>query len=154
MTAQVPERLQYEGHTLALCTEPLASYLSTLSPAPAFRCFMTALTRAYQGTWAIEDGRLYLVELHGMLQDETHGDLLTVFPNAMGKVFADWYTGTLRAPLGERLKYVHMDFRSIYEEDLLINVKQGAVTTITTRRNSKPPEEPKPTFAIPDFLLK
>jgi hypothetical protein len=100
MTAQVPEQLQYEGRTLALCTEPLASYLATLSPAPAFRCFMTALTRAYQGTWAIEDGRLYLVELHGMLQDETHGDQLTVFPDTTGKVFAYWYTGTLRT-IGE-----------------------------------------------------
>ena len=152
MTAQVPEQLQYEGRTLALCTEPLASYLATLSPAPAFRCSMTALTRAYQGTWAIDNGRLYLVELHGMLQDETHGDLMTVFPDATGNVFADWYTGTLRCPLGERLKYVHMDFRSIHEEDLLIDVKHGVVHNVTTRRNSKPPEEPKPTFAIPDFL--
>lgn len=153
MTAQVPEQLRYDGRTLALRIEPLASYLATLSPAPAFRCFATALTRAYQGTWSIQDGRLYLVELHGMLQDETHGDLSTVFPDATGKVFADWYIGTLRCPLGKQLKYVHMDFRSIYEEDLLIDVKQGVVHNVTTKRNGKPPEEPpQHDFIIPDFL--
>jgi DNA-directed RNA polymerase specialized sigma subunit len=43
-------------------------------------------------------------------------------------LLADWFTGVLRVPRGEMLAYVHMDFESIYEQDLLINVERGRVT--------------------------
>lgn len=51
------------------------------------------------------------------------------------KVFASWYTGTLRAPFGQLLEYVHAGYESIYEYDLLIDIKEGVVVNIWEKQN-------------------
>lgn len=137
MSAQFPEELWYEGRAIPLCAEPLASYLAKLSGAPKFEPMSTALTRAYVGSWLIEDQRLYLIGLKANLLDGTIADLSTVFSGSEGRIFADWYSGTLRSPSGKLLKYEHNSFRSVYEEDLLIEGQQGIVTDITTKVNGK-----------------
>ena len=50
-------------------------------------------------------------------------------------VFAHWYTVTLRCPQGALLKYVHGGFRSVYEEDLFLEVSKGAVANERLVRN-------------------
>jgi len=51
------------------------------------------------------------------------------------KVFAGWYTGILRVPMGEMLKYAHMGYDSVFEFDLLIMVESGKVKSTTTKDN-------------------
>lgn len=36
-----------------------------------------------------------------------------------------WFTGSLRVPQGKELRYEHMGYETIYEEDLLIEIKNG-----------------------------
>jgi hypothetical protein len=40
-------------------------------------------------------------------------DLNYVFPN-QEKVFADWFTGEIRIPTGDMLKYVHTAYCSVF----------------------------------------
>ncbi|MFZ4711843.1 MAG: hypothetical protein ACOYMH_18585, partial [Zwartia sp.] len=53
--------------------------------------------------------------------------LADVFPDYPNGVFAHWFTGELRCPQGERLRYVHRGFDSKYEKDLFITVRSGVV---------------------------
>lgn len=126
MTAQIPESLHFQGEDLALCTNPLDSYFSLGGAKPAFADTSTALWRGYIGRWDIVDGRLYLVGLSGTLEDGTPASLETVFPGYGQRVFAHWYTGTLRLPQGRRPKYVHMGYGSVHERDLLIDVARSS----------------------------
>lgn len=128
MTAQIPESLHFQGEDRALCTNPLDSYFALGGARPAFADTSTALWRGYVGRWAVVDGRLYLVGLSGTLGDGAPASLETVFPGYGHRVFAHWYTGTLRLPQGRRLKYVHMGYGSVHERDLLIDVARGVVT--------------------------
>ena len=80
--------------------------------------FSTACWRGYIGTWEIKDGRFFLNGLRGRFK-------LTVDE----PIFADWFTGVLRIPRGERLQYVHMGFGSVYEEELHIKIEEGRVIT-------------------------
>ena len=135
MTAQTPEILIYEGQRHALCDLPLDDYFARERVQPDFRFTSTALWRGYVGTWEIVDGRLYLIELEGQLRGGSEVSLETFFPHARDRVFADWYSGTLRVPQGRMLDYEHVAFASVYERDLLIEIEQGVVQRTTVRQN-------------------
>ena len=139
MTAQFSELLMLEGKQHSLCSYPLASYFALGGESVAFRASSTALSRGYIGTWEILDQgqvqRLYLIRLQGWLQDESPVSLETVFPGYPQRVFAHWFSGTLRLPQGQLLHYVHGGFGSCYEQDLLIDVSRGVVTAKRVRVN-------------------
>ena len=68
MTAQIAERLHYQGEDVAMCTNPLSDYFAMGGTNPRFESNCTALWRGYVGSWEIVDDRLYLVELSGTLE--------------------------------------------------------------------------------------
>jgi hypothetical protein len=135
MTAQIAENLLYEGDTVSMCTEPLAEYFFLSGNYPSFAANCTALWRGYVGSWEIKDHRLYLVGLEGTLEDGTDVSLATLFPDFPERVFAHWYSGTIRIPRGKQLKYVHSGYSSTFEQDLLLEIDQGVVVSTRTRHN-------------------
>jgi hypothetical protein len=42
-------------------------------------------------------------------------------------LFAEWFTGVLRIPKGERLLAINMGFASVHEKELHIKIERGAV---------------------------
>lgn len=137
MTAQIGERLIYEGRKVTMCTEPLNDFFALGGARPDFAANCTALWRGYVGTWEILDDRLYLVELAGTLEDGSAAALSTVFPGLPQRVFAHWYSGMLRVPEGRQLKYVHAGYGSRFERDRLIEFERGVVTRIRIRENGQ-----------------
>lgn len=130
MTAQAAEVLMHKGEHLSLCSEPLGEFLKTIHSPIKFYAPSTALWRGYIGTWAIEGGHLYLVKLKAFVQngeDVEDVGLSYLFPDYPDGVFAHWYSGELRCPMGEMLNYVHGGYASTYEQDLFIEVKNGVV---------------------------
>ena len=102
---------------------------------PPFTANCTALWRGYVGSWEIVDDRLYLVGIKGELEGGAEASLTSVFPDFPQRVFAHWFSGTIRIPQGKRLKYVHMGYGSTYERDLLLDVDRGVLVTSRIRRN-------------------
>lgn len=135
MTAQIAERLRYQGEDVAMCTNPLSDFFAMGGFNPRFESHSTVLWRGYVGRWEIVDGRLYLVELHGTLEDGTEASVATIFPGFSDRVFAHWYSGTIRIPQGKQLEYVHMGYGSTFERDLLLDVERGVVKNTRVRLN-------------------
>lgn len=135
MTAQIAERLLYQGQTWSMCSNPLNDYFAFGGASPGFRWECTALWRGYVGLWEILDDRLYLLELNGTLEDGSAASLASVFPDYPERVFAHWYSGTLRIPQGRLLKYVHMGYGSTYERDLLLEIERGVVVASGVKHN-------------------
>ena len=141
MTAQAMERLYYDEEWHALATTPLEAYLASTGERPPGGGFSTALSRGYIGSWEIKRDRLYLVGLDLVFISPMQGDksagrkqgLRKVFPDC-DEVLADWFTGTLRCPQGEKVAYVHGGFGSTYEKDLLIEVKAGVVQSVKVKK--------------------
>jgi hypothetical protein len=143
-TAQLPDKLIYEGKTVGIYSEPLEQYFSKDRPKPIewMRMTCTALWRGYLATWEIKDDKLYLVKIvrNGCDEDAPALPLSKLFPGAKGPVFATWYTGTLVIPQGKVLKYVHMGYQSIYETELHLRIKDGILVgkqMIDNRRTGK-----------------
>jgi hypothetical protein len=144
VTAQIPESLRYNGQQLAMCTNPLNCYFSMAGIFPGFVWCSTALARGYVGTWEISDGRLYLLALRGELQDGSMASLATFFPDFPTRVFAHWYSGTLRVPQGKLLKYVHQGYASISERDLFLDIEKGVLRSTKVRHNGASEDEDGP----------
>ena len=135
MTAQIAERLLYQGMEHALCTNPLSDYFALGGTNPGFESSCTALWRGYVGTWEIIGERLYLTGLTGTLEDGMEASLETLFPGFPSRVFAHWYSGSLRIPQGRQLEYVHMGYGSTYERDLFLEIERGVVVATRLRNN-------------------
>lgn len=135
MTAQFSEHLRYQGEDLAMFTNPLNDYFAMGGFSPRFAANCTALWRGYVGSWEVIDDRLYLIGLKGELEDGTEASLASVFPDFPNRVFAHWFSGTIRIPQGKRLEYVHMGYGSTFERDLLLDVERGVVVNTRIRQN-------------------
>jgi hypothetical protein len=123
MTAQSGETLFYKGEELRMATEPLNQYLSEKSDIK-FVCNFTSCWRGYYGTWEIIDNKLYLIQLEAYIEGYEKVDLNYLFPG-QNKVFANWFSGEIRIPQGERLHYVHMGYGTLYEKDLYLVFENG-----------------------------
>jgi hypothetical protein len=141
MTAQIGEVLIYEGQENAMCTEPLEDFFEFGGSKPAFEPSCSALWRGYVGTWEIVNNRLYMVGLDGTLTDGTNATLETVFSGYPNRVFAHWYSGTLRIPEGKMLKYLHMGYGSTYERDRFFTIEKGVVIDIQVCQNGVAEED-------------
>ncbi len=128
MTAQVHEILKMNGKEYSLaCTPEIpedSDFIEIVSDDEKEQfvrgiIFSTACWRRYIGTWEIKDDRLFLVDIIGIFK-KTQKEL----------IFADWYSGTLKILKGELLKYIHMEFYSIYEEEIHIVIEKGFVQSI------------------------
>lgn len=56
-------------------------------------------------------------------------DMNYFFPN-LREVFAYWFSGELRIPMGKEIHYVHMVYESVFEKDLIIQVENGRIISI------------------------
>ena len=120
MTLQIAEKLTYNGKKYDLHTEPLKSYLykHPIERPSCTRTFSTACWRGYVGHWAIEDNKLYLVELHSF--EIPHRNALDdIFPGQQ-KVFAEWFSGTIHT-FSDKM-YMYLEFK--IENGCLVNVEK------------------------------
>ncbi len=120
MTRQIAEKLTYNGKEYELHTEPLRAYFyeHPIESTNDTYIVSTNCWRGYVGYWAIEDDKLYLVELD-CLELSRRNALDALFPGQQ-KVFAEWFSGTIRTTLDE--KYMYLEFK--IEKGKLIEVVQ------------------------------
>jgi hypothetical protein len=128
MTAQIGEILIYNGKENIMESEPLNEYIFKLKKEdqPKFPIRETACWRGYCGKWEIKDNKLYLIGLEIQDYIGVKSGVGYIFPG-QEQVFAEWYTGLLSLPQGELLEYVHLGYESIYEENLILEIKNGVL---------------------------
>ena len=80
MTAQIAERLHYQGDDVAMCTNPLGDYFAMGGVNPRFESNCTALWRGYVCSWEVVDDRLYLISLNGTLEGGADATLAEKLP--------------------------------------------------------------------------
>ena len=137
MTSQFPEKLVYNGEDVGMCSTPLDDYFTLINWQPDFLVNCTGLWRGYVGGWLIEKQRLYLTEIkNAKLPSGEEVTLETFFPDSDGKVFAHWFSGTIRIPRGELIKYFHGGFASVYERDECLEFKEGVLTDQWIQENT------------------
>ncbi|MFN8720299.1 MAG: hypothetical protein ACK5YI_05685 [Rhodospirillales bacterium] len=131
MTAQEGEILLHRGEELTLHTDVLHGHLKKRcrTARPRFVWSSTANYRSYVGTWTFIDGLLHIVGIDARIETPTvprRATLADVFPrNGDRPRAADWFTGQLHCPEGERIRYVHQGWASAFERDRIFDVERG-----------------------------
>lgn len=141
MTAQVAEQLDYLGEMLSMCSQPLDSFFEAAGRSPRFAANSTACWRGYVGHWRIEADRLYLISIRAELEGGSAVTLNQIFPGYSERVWAHWFSGTLRCPRGRLVKYVHAGYGSSFEADLFIEIRRGVVVSTSLQQNVKRGQE-------------
>lgn len=145
-TGQIPDRLIYNNDTLPIFANPLEQ----LSGVDSLRKKLftdnnedwnTACWRGYQAEWTIIDNQLYLTAIYSCNYDEDKikSDLQQLFGVTYidGKVKADWVTAKILSLQGKELYYVHSDYESLYEKEVVFEFVNGQFKGTTTYDNSK-----------------
>ena len=89
-----------------------------------------------------------LKEGHKDLSVKQEVDLIFLYGTNQ-PVFASWFSGTIRIPRGKMLEYVHMDYFSVFEENLCLTFKNGILVKARVKKTppgqiNKPPALNKP----------
>ena len=126
MTAQAGDILIYKKEELFMAAEPLKGYLETVSLPNKLVAPTTACWRGYYSKWAIDNKKLFLIEWVGYILDNQKVGMNYIFPGEE-IVFASWFTGTIRIPMGEIVCYVHGGYESVHEWDLFLEIKKGVL---------------------------
>jgi hypothetical protein len=144
-TAQFGDYMIIDGKKEEIFSNPLEAYLRE-NRVTFFKNagICSACWRGYQATWDIFDEYLYIVGLHECSCSPKDQ------PIALQKIFKDlkedkvkavWFSGEIRIPLGKRLKYVHLGYMSLYEQDLFLKFEKGRLIgrrLVDNRKKSNP----------------
>lgn len=135
-TEQEPDVLLYRGDTLLLQSNPLEQWLDQKRSRPAELRGngSTACWRGYMATWALEDDRLYLLAVQPCGGPPLAAAVLRQwFPlDDPRRIAATWVTGQLDVVKGKLVRYEHMGYGSIYEQDWLLTLIAGKLVAQQT----------------------
>lgn len=96
-----------------------------------------------------ENGHL-LNEIYKELTIEKAVDLSFLYGTNQ-PVPASWFSGTIRLPRGKMLEYVHMDYFSVFEENLFLTIENGML--VKTRVEKTPPRQINQSPNLPRHFL-
>ncbi|MBL0140386.1 MAG: hypothetical protein IPP86_17950 [Bacteroidetes bacterium] len=123
-----------------MASEPLSIYLNSLKEPVKFLPPTSACWRGYYGNWEIIGDKLHLIGLQAYLDGYVIAGVEYLFPEK-SKVFAYWFTGTVRLQVGELLHYEHAGYFSVYEKDIFLGFENGRLVDTNERINEVPTED-------------
>jgi hypothetical protein len=120
--------------------------------------FSTGCWRGYIAEWKLEDNKIYLNNIYACNDYKVKVDLKKLFQNEFKDdlLFANWLNSKLIVPKGKCIELINLDYKSIYEKEIVIEFKNGLLTNIKTYNNyvskrSKFSKDPNPNNFI-DFM--
>jgi len=143
-TAQVSDKLIYNGDTIFFLVEPLEKcfedsiiYRNKLFEEQTEKWYSTACWRGYVAEWKIEDSTLYLTAIYQCHKNSIKADLKNLFGEKCvnGRVKAEWVSGNLFADYGKTLHYIHMGYQSIREFEIEFKIENGKILSTKKYEN-------------------
>ena len=149
MTTQIPDVLILDGEKHKMASLPLEEYRRKRGVRlPTLPRNCSALWRGYIATWELCEGRLYLADINTTTFSEVDLKLKDFFPDCGTRVFARWFSSTLRVPQGEIIQYIHGGYcGGIHEQDLNLRFRRGMLVNREVVKNEpfvrrrRPPDE-------------
>jgi len=151
-TAQVGDIIIWNGDTLSLFSNPLElrldweklhkiilkelfitdsiAHLERYGTSKEYESGISSdCWRGYIAEWNILNNKIYLSNIYSCINPKNKLDLEKVFPSEYhdGLVFAYWIKNKLIIPKGECIEYIHLDYRSIYDKEIVLNVMNGYI---------------------------
>lgn len=135
MAAQLPDKIILDHRILELYSNPLEQYWHVNKRRRPLFISSLGCKRGYVATWELMDKMLILRSIEGRIRRKyflfwnrvVSYSLKMLFPNVNNNIVASWFTGKIRIPQGKRTFYVHHDYDSRFERELIITIENGKV---------------------------
>jgi hypothetical protein len=136
MAAQLPDIIVINGVRQELYSNPLEQFWIVKKIRRPFFLASTICKRGYVATWEIIDKHLVLKDIEGQFEKRyllfwrkiCSFSIRNLFKNISVKdEIASWYTGKIRVPIGKRIWYVHKDYESRFEKEMILTVDHGKI---------------------------
>lgn len=130
MTAQRTETIIINDDEFIMHCLPLEQYWNKIDNKLPLFSLITSLNRGYYAKWSIENNMLFLIVFYGECifpQPSKEYSLIDVFPFALEKKFAEWFTGDITIPMGKQINYFHDGWGATYEYKTTIRFINGHV---------------------------
>jgi len=136
MAAQIPDIIVIDGVTQELYSNPLEQYWIVKKIRRPLFVASVICKRGYVATWEIIDRNLVLKNIEGKFERPyflfwkkiRYCSIKNIFKKTSIKdAIATWYTGKIRVPLGNRILYVHHDYESRFEQEMILTIDHGKV---------------------------
>lgn len=136
MAAQLPDIIVIDGEQQDLYSNPLEQYwMVNKIRRPAFVSSFDC-KRGYVATWELLDNHLVLKDVTGVYEKRYFYFWKRIKPCSSRSILrksslkdprATWFTGKIRVPKGNRIYYVHHDYESRFEQEMIITLEHGKV---------------------------
>ena len=140
---QVPDYIIYQGDTLPVYNLILEQYLSAINKPDQGSLFGLKFRgsgslncwRGYQAIYQIENDSLFLSYIincgelrYGIDKESSQKRIEGLFKDKInnGKVYIDWYTGSISLRNGDILRWDGIFYKS-FEKELLLNIERGKI---------------------------
>ena len=118
MSAQLAEILEYKNESFYLIGNPLYKFLEKRKDIE-FEFTSTSLHRGYQGTWTINNNKLFLIKLHS-----SNYSIENIF-NTQAPVLAEWFSGNLEVGIGIHKPIDH--YFPVFDYYLVLKIERGEI---------------------------
>ena len=140
MAAQVPDKIFFDGEQLGLYSNPLEQFWTSAKKAKPPFISTPECSRGYVASWEIRNNKLLLKEVEGnyvrnfiFFRKPARYSLKKLFSRNKNKpVCANWFSGKLRVPIGNMIRYHHSGYDSRFEKEYIISVHEGEVVKVVT----------------------
>jgi len=155
-TSQVGDILIWKGDTLKLFSNPLElrvnydslrvqilneieklTYPEEGIDEERDAVFSTACWRGYIAEWIVLNDSIFLSNIYSCNNKNIKINMSDIFPNIREnqKLFASWINGNLYLPQGKCIRYINLDYQSIYERETVLNIENGLLKSQKTFHN-------------------
>lgn len=141
-TEQIPDLLVYKNDTVFIYSNPLQEKEHLLKKDSRFlklSCLSTACWRRYQATWELINDKLYLIKISGCCHPNLTADLNLIFEKELsnGRVSAEWYSGKIIVPIGEKLYGEYLGYSNVHQYEDILEFNNGNNNKTTRVDNTK-----------------
>lgn len=139
MVPSTRDTLQYREREFDLIDLPLESYFESVGTRPPY-AGRTTDQRRYVGRWLIDDGWLFLADLQANDPVGRPLSLVQAFPNVGERVFAAWFSGTIRGYRGDPSPLAPRG--NVRAPDLVVNVHCGRILSASVVHHARAVQRP------------
>ena len=136
MAAQLPDIIVIDGECHDLYSNPLEQYwVANRIRRPSFISSVDC-KRGYVATWELKNNHLFLKTITGEYEKTYFYFWKRIKPctlksvlkkSSLNNLAATWFTGKIRIPKGNRILYVHHEYESRFEQEMILTIEQGKV---------------------------
>lgn len=128
MSAQRTDTIVINNKEYIMYDLPLEQYWQQNNNKPSLFSLNSWLNRSYYAKWLIDENKLFIINFYGECiapPPRKEYSLFDLFPSSLEQIFAEWFTGDIKIPMGKQVDFFNGGWGGTYEYYTSIKFYKG-----------------------------